>query len=195
VDRGCPQYRSHYRPDGLRIVARQFRPRGDGPLVLPCDGAVHRPLSITVALEVTGTKGIKMMTRISKDLLGIKPMTFGSGRHRQLSDVERKAALSQLRMLDPWRELRPTMPAQYIYAFLLVALHEGKSVQEYATMAGVSKSVMSRHILDIGERDRHMEEGFGLVTYRPNPMNLRQHEIFLTDKGRALINRLARNAE
>jgi hypothetical protein len=37
--------------------------------------------------------------------------------------------------------------------------------------------------LDIGERNRHMEEGFGLVAARNNPMNLRKKEYFLTDKG------------
>ena len=35
---------------------------------------------------------------------------------------------------------------------------------------------MSHNLLDIGERNRHMEEGFGLVTARNNPMNLREKE-------------------
>jgi hypothetical protein len=38
-------------------------------------------------------------------------------------------------------------------------------VVDYAKRAGVSVSVMSRHLLDIGERNRHMEEGFRLVTF------------------------------
>lgn len=105
---------------------------------------------------------------------------------------ELRAAKLTLSALEVFRELRDTMPMQYVTTFLLVALNEGKSVTEYATMAGVSKSVMSRHILDIGERDRYMEEGFGLVTYRPHPMELRRHEVLLTDKGRALLHRLAR---
>jgi hypothetical protein len=51
---------------------------------------------------------------------------------------------------------------------------------------------VSRNLLDIGERNRHMEEGFGLVAARNNPMNLREKEYFLTDKGRALLHSITR---
>jgi DNA-binding MarR family transcriptional regulator len=112
-----------------------------------------------------------------------------------LSEAETKIARLTLSALEVFWDLRATMPLQYVRTFLLVALNEGKSVTEYATMTGVSKSVMSRHILDIGERDRYMEEGMGLVTYRPSPMELRRHEVYLTDKGRALLHRSARNCQ
>lgn len=84
------------------------------------------------------------------------------------------------------------MPLQYVTAFLLVAQEEGLGVSDYAQRAGVSLSVMSRHLLDIGERNRNQEEGFGLVTYRSNPMELRKHEYTLTDKGRALAYQITR---
>jgi DNA-binding MarR family transcriptional regulator len=87
---------------------------------------------------------------------------------------------------------RDTMPLQYFTTFLLVALNEGLSVKEYAELAQVSTSVMSRHLLDIGDRNRHMTEGFGLVTSRPHPMELRKHEVFLTPKGRALLHNMIR---
>lgn len=87
------------------------------------------------------------------------------------------------------------MPAQYIVAFLMVATKEGRGVVDYAKQAGVSVSVMSRHLLDIGERNRHMEKGYGLVTYQPNPLELRKHEYFLTDKGRALYHQVIRHIE
>jgi len=87
------------------------------------------------------------------------------------------------------------MPLQYATAFLLVAQNEGLGVGEYAERAGVSVSVMSRHLLDIGQRNRHMEEGFGLVTYRANPMELRRHEYTLTDRGRALAHQICRQWE
>jgi DNA-binding MarR family transcriptional regulator len=65
-------------------------------------------------------------------------------------------------------------------------MDEGKSVQDYADLAGVSKSVMSRHILDLGDRTRYMEEGLGLMYSRPNPNELRKHEVWLTPTGKAL---------
>ena len=52
---------------------------------------------------------------------------------------------------------------------------------------------MSRHLLDIGLRNRHMKEGFGLVVGRPNPMNLREHEYYLTPKGHATLQKVLRN--
>lgn len=112
---------------------------------------------------------------------------------KALADSERQALKDLFGALDGFREKKPTMPMQYVTTFLLVALDEGKSVKEYAEQAGVSTSVMSRHLLDIGERDRYMKEGLGLVTYRPNPLELRKHEVFLTDKGRAMVHRIVRH--
>lgn len=94
--------------------------------------------------------------------------------------------------LEPFRTLRHTIPLQYVWSFLLVASEEGLSVDEYAERAGVQQSVMSRHLLDIGDRNRHMDEGFGLVSSRPNPLNMRKSEIYLTPKGRAVANNIIR---
>jgi hypothetical protein len=87
---------------------------------------------------------------------------------------------------------RRTMPMQYVQSFLLVAEEEGLGATEYAQRADVSVSVMSRHLLDIGERDRYMEPGLGWVAFRLNPMELRKKEYFLTDKGRALVHQFKR---
>ena len=99
-------------------------------------------------------------------------------------DSERAVLSAMLGAIFPFRQLRATMPLQYVTTFLLVALDEGKNVSEYASKAGVAKSVMSRHLLDIGERNRDLEPGFGLVKSEPNPLNLREHRVTLTDKGR-----------
>ena len=45
---------------------------------------------------------------------------------------------------------------------------------------------MTRHMLDLGELNRRHEEGLGLVYTKPNLMNRRQHQVFLTPKGVAL---------
>ena len=110
-----------------------------------------------------------------------------------ISDRARKSVKNLLGAVEPFRAIRKAMPLQYIQAFLLVAQEEGLGVNDYAKRAGVSMSTMSRHLLDIGERNRNMEKGFGLVTYRPNPMELRKHEYMLTDKGRALLRQITQN--
>lgn len=111
---------------------------------------------------------------------------------KKLDGAEATALKSLLAAIEPFRKLRPTMPLQYVVAFLLVAMEEGLSVGEYAERAGVSISVMSRHLLDIGARNRHMEEGFGLIMSRPHPLELRKNEILLTPKGRALMHQITR---
>lgn len=113
----------------------------------------------------------------------------------KLPPNEERAGKRGHAFVDAFRNIRQTMPLQYVTAFLLVAMEEGLSVSEYARRAGVSNSVMSRHLLDIGDRSRHMEEGFGLVTYRARPENLREHEYMLTNKGRALWGQLVRILE
>jgi DNA-binding MarR family transcriptional regulator len=117
-------------------------------------------------------------------------MTIGPSR-RPVSDECRRAAwaLRQIHMMFN-KELRRDIPAQYITSFLLVVEEEGLSVNEYAERAGVSKSVMSRHLLDIGDRTRHMEPGFGLITSRPKQEDYRTHEVLLTAKGRAMAERI-----
>lgn len=109
-----------------------------------------------------------------------------------LTDVNRAAVSDLLGALEAFRTIRITMPLQYVVAFLLVAQEELLGVGDYAERAGVSVSVMSRHLLDIGERNRYQEKGFGLVGFRSKPLELRKHEYFLTDKGRAVLHQMIR---
>jgi DNA-binding MarR family transcriptional regulator len=108
------------------------------------------------------------------------------------NDDEKKEIKRLIGVIDIFRTLRQTMPLQYVMTLLMVAYDEGRSVIEYAHKAGVPPSVMSRHLLDIGARNRHFEEGFGLVDFRPDPMNLRKHNYYLTDKGRAVVQQVLR---
>lgn len=110
-----------------------------------------------------------------------------------LPDEERRSASSLLSALEPFRDIRSDMPLQYVTTLLLVATGEGKSVNEYARRAGVSKSVMSRHILDLSIRLRSGEDGLGLLVSKPSPESLRQHEVYLTPRGRALLFRVLRS--
>jgi DNA-binding MarR family transcriptional regulator len=111
---------------------------------------------------------------------------------KKLDGVEYDTLKGMLAAIEAFRAIRPTMPLQYVVAFLLVAMEEGLGIGDYAKRAGVSMSVMSRHILDIGDRNRHMEEGFGLVTSKQSPMELRKNEVYLTPKGRTLMHQIVR---
>lgn len=115
------------------------------------------------------------------------------GNTRQsLTADEREAMRVLLTSLDPFRAVYSIMPLQQAVTFLLVAMEEGEGVTEYARRAGVSQSVMTRHLLDLGEFNRRHEPGLGLVFSRPNPLNRRKHQVFLTSKGRTLTAQIYR---
>jgi hypothetical protein len=65
-----------------------------------------------------------------------------------LGDQEKDRWGVSLPALKGFTGIRDTMPLQYVMSFLLVALDDGQSVGEYARRAGVSESVMSRHLLE-----------------------------------------------
>ena len=119
----------------------------------------------------------------------------GGPRNVPLSDASKRKAAGMLDVLDMFVAIRGDMPVQYMRAYLMVALREGQGVTWYAEQAGVSKSVMSRHLHDIGDEHRTGKEGYGLVIHRQHPTTLRAVEVWLTPKGRALWHRIERRLE
>ena len=118
-------------------------------------------------------------------MLNITPM-----RSSAQSEQDRIMGLRVLTLFDEFRKIRPTMPLQFAYTFVLVAMNEGKSVQVYAELADVAQSVMTRNLLDLGQRNRHKERGLGLLIQRMDPLDMRKHQTFLTPEGRALWRRI-----
>jgi hypothetical protein len=120
-------------------------------------------------------------------------VTISDEDNQQSIPADVKAVLARrLASDEPLRALRPTT-LLWVQAFLLVCLDEGKNVSFYASQAGVSQSVMSRHLLDLGDSTREGAGlGPGLVTLRQDPRNPRQHQIVLTSKGHAVANAMAR---
>jgi DNA-binding MarR family transcriptional regulator len=94
--------------------------------------------------------------------------------------------------LEPFVALNPTIPASYIISFLTVAEKEGLPVSEYAREVGVYKAVMTRHLLDLGERDRRGEEGMNIVEQRRDKQDLRVNRSFINEKGAALLSKVRR---
>jgi DNA-binding MarR family transcriptional regulator len=95
-----------------------------------------------------------------------------------------------LRCLQAFQQHDRAMPTSMANTFLLVALNEGKSMREYRNIARVPESTMSRHLLDLGDRNRQMGPGLGLIERRRVPTNLRANKYTLTPKGRTLLSKL-----
>ena len=96
-------------------------------------------------------------------------------------------------LLAAFTQVYPSMPIQIAQTFLLVAIHEGCSLTDLMKRSGWVQSTLSRHLLDLGERNRFKEPGLGLVISRKDPMNLRKNIYTLTPKGRMLVNTLLNN--
>jgi DNA-binding MarR family transcriptional regulator len=93
-------------------------------------------------------------------------------------------------ILEYFQGHEPQIPASMIEAFLRVALNEGCSLRDIVELSGKPQSTVSRHLLDLGDRNRKGEPGLGLVSWRIAPDELRRKEYSLTAKGRGLLRRI-----
>jgi DNA-binding MarR family transcriptional regulator len=95
------------------------------------------------------------------------------------------------RILSIFRTIAPTIPVQVVQTLVLVAMNEGKTLGELATLAGAQNSTMSRHTLDLSDRNRHGKPGHGLIERSKDNADLRATRFTLSPKGRALLNKVA----
>jgi hypothetical protein len=84
-----------------------------------------------------------------------------------MSDDRISTAKALFLALEPFVKESPTMSLQNFMTFLRVASAEGRGVTEYAEEARVYKTVMTRHLQDLGDRDRHGEAGLHPASPRP----------------------------
>jgi DNA-binding MarR family transcriptional regulator len=103
-----------------------------------------------------------------------------------LSEEERAAFRALYLALKPFWKTRTGIPVSYLMTFLAVGFDEGKGVAEYADIQEVSPTVMTRNLLDIGDRNRNREEGLGLITQERDLFDLRKHNARMTPKGKSL---------
>jgi DNA-binding MarR family transcriptional regulator len=97
---------------------------------------------------------------------------------------------STLNAFKPFTSLRATMPMQYVTTFLAVAADEGQNVTTYAKRVGISQSLMTRHLSDLGAINRNHGEGFGLIDGAPDLMDRRNRLMRLSAKGKNVVNEI-----
>ncbi|MBB3910172.1 MarR family winged helix-turn-helix transcriptional regulator [Sphingomonas desiccabilis] len=83
-----------------------------------------------------------------------------------------------------------SIPLQVAHTFVLACQNEGIGVVELAERAGATKATMSRHLLDLSERLRNGQPGYGLLQRTQDPNNLRSIIYTVTPKGKLLKNQL-----
>lgn len=76
--------------------------------------------------------------------------------------------------------------------FLAVGIQEGQGVTEIAERLGAANATISRQLLDLGIRNRKLEDGFGLVEPHVDRSDLRKRAYYLTGKGREAMTYVVR---
>ena len=97
------------------------------------------------------------------------------------------------------RQEDATIQIQVVATLLEVADNEGMSVTDIARKVGSALSSTSRNLAALS--DRHWQKtksgqpkpGLGLVELRIDPMNSRSKQVFLTSKGKQLLNEALEN--
>lgn len=98
-----------------------------------------------------------------------------------------------LAILESFRTIHPEAKVRWLSEILSVAIDEGESVREYAKKLKLAYNVASVDLLALGPMLRNREQGLDLIEARPNPDDLRRHEVTLTPKGRSLVGRILRH--
>jgi DNA-binding MarR family transcriptional regulator len=87
----------------------------------------------------------------------------------------------------------PDITVQRLMILLAVYANEGLSQRELLeTLEGCSITALSRNLADLSRLTSKKRPGPGLVEARPDPMNLRLRRVYMTPKGRRLVNRIDR---
>lgn len=116
--------------------------------------------------------------------------TRKNNKFHELDDDQRKLFRRLKRTIEAFRSLYPNMPTSYVDAFLSVVLEPGKGPSDYAEDMGTIQPIASRVLLEIGTKARLRDEGLHLVDRQLSDTSLRNHELFLTPKGRQLMKQI-----
>lgn len=100
-----------------------------------------------------------------------------------------------MRVVDMMRMLDATLPIQTFSAFLVIATKEGQNVTEIGTRIGLGQSSASRNVSALTEWDWRKKVGLKLVEYRQDPMNLSIKTVWLTAKGKAMVEQITETLE
>lgn len=111
----------------------------------------------------------------------------GKGKQVDLDDDDKRVISGLVETLQQFVDMRGNIPLHQVIMFLRLSMEEGKSQKFYSNKWAFPPSTVSRAMLDLGRRTRKGEEGLGLIDERTAAHSLREHEVFLSTKGRALI--------
>ncbi|MFK8031413.1 MAG: hypothetical protein AB8G18_14345 [Gammaproteobacteria bacterium] len=85
-------------------------------------------------------------------------------------------------------KLSPDITAQRLLILVCVSFHEGLSQRDLLRkLETTSITALSRNLADLSELTTKKLPGPGLISLRPDPMNLRVKRVYLTTKGKRFM--------
>lgn len=94
------------------------------------------------------------------------------------------------RVMEIFHEYGAAFPASYVRAFLTIAEKPGRSISEYGDMLDTSQPVISRLLLQLGEKSRAGGKGLGWVQRVADPHDLRIKRLEITPRGQNVVQRI-----
>ena len=89
-------------------------------------------------------------------------------------------------------EIDSEFPIQWAITFLEIAQNEGAALKDIAEETGISMSVMSRTVGALANY-RRMGKPYGIVTVKAAKDDKRRKELFLSAKGKKLLDKLVKS--
>lgn len=93
------------------------------------------------------------------------------------------------KILNELTTIDSEFPLQWALVFIQIAQNEGAALKDIAEQTGISMSVMSRTIGALSNY-RRMGKPYGIVTVKSAKDDRRRKELFLSAKGKKLIEKL-----
>lgn len=108
-----------------------------------------------------------------------------------LGTIDRTEIQKILLMLREFQKMDSEFPLQYAICLLQIAKNEGTSLTELSQRTGMALSTVSR-IVSALSQFRQIGQPYELITVKICEDERRRKELYLTDRGRALITEIVR---
>jgi len=101
---------------------------------------------------------------------------------------ERSVITDAIRVIEEFRKMDQEMQMQTAMIFLLIAREEGLHSRDLMQHTGLTSASVSRNVAALSKYHRKGRPGHDVIVAREDPIDRRNKQLFLTGKGRAVIN-------
>lgn len=104
----------------------------------------------------------------------------------------KKTILHCDQMAQIFMDVDPEFSLSSMRCFCEIALNEGLSLIELSNAAGYTAPAVSIIVGRLSDKSRYNKDPYGLVEKKRSPVNKREYQLYLSDKGHLLIDKLVK---